>query len=233
LAHWSDLHDKDEDGDGKVRFRYMTLSVPQVSGGSSLGSKVKPKHTKVLVRLPKQSTRAHAQVEYFSERNDEIASSFDRSLWILDHYLFSRSVVARIDPLSCQVLDWEETSVAHALATLDTHVMAFPSSARSCIDHWHGFAQIIQAIPSIGHKGKYMLCMPGRGPNLSAKSVSVHMETTGEGALDLGTDLARAGEVKLGVEAIRSCIRQWVWKQERVSYTFPVKATAPKRKSTG
>jgi hypothetical protein len=270
LAHWSHLHhgDKKEDeeddpDDGKTdhRFRYMILSVPQVSGSSSSSgsSKVKVKHTKVVVRLPRQSTRAHAQVEYFSEERknaEEIASSLDRSLWILDHYLFSRSVVARIDPMSCRVLHWEETSVAHALATatLDNNrhdVVAFPSfttsiaHTKSCLDHWHGLAQILQAIPTIGNnKGKYMLCMPGRGcPNnmsLSSlsRSVSVHMETTttttigGEGALlDLEKDLVRAGEVKLGVEAIRSCIRPWVWKEEdRIPYTFPPKAEAPQRK---
>ncbi|CAB9519387.1 expressed unknown protein [Seminavis robusta] len=224
LEQWQDLHGRSNQQHVQG-FRYMILQVPQVSGAT--GSARTTKQTRVLVRLPRQSTRAHAHVEYFPERKgEEVCSALERSLWILDHYLFSRSVVAKIDPTSCRVLKWEETGLAHALSGMeDGTAHSLLSSSRSCIDHWHAFAQIIQAITTIGQKGKFMLCSPGRGPNLSTRSISVHMETTkGDGDLDIESDIGRAGEVKLGAEAMGSCMREWAWKYERVPFTFPLPA---------
>ena len=110
-------------------YTYVQLSLPQ---SSSAGRKGK---VKVLVRIPKQTTRAHARIEYFPERGEEIASSFERALWILDSFLFSRSVVARVDPSSCCIMKWDETSVSHAFASMDDGLPHSASGRHHPMDH--------------------------------------------------------------------------------------------------
>lgn len=191
-------------------YRYVLLTLPA-------SMTARKRKTKVLVRVPQQSTRAHAHLEYFPGRGEEIPSPFERSVWILDSFLFSRSVVGRIDPSTCSVLGWEETSVAHALATIDAS-----TTTQDPIDNWDCLAQLLQAIPSIGQQGSYLLCSPGRDhSSASSRSVSVHMETHTQGTIQIEQELDKAGEVQLGSESIERSMRDWRWCHDRVPYTFP------------
>jgi hypothetical protein len=192
------------------------------------------------VRIPSQTIRLRVHVEYFPERGEEILSSYERSLWILDQLLFSKSMAGRIDPSFCTLLKWEETSVAHALAGSSSSTLSSPSPSGhktlDPMDHWHRLAQLLQAIPTIGRSGSFLLCFPGRGtPNLSPTSASVHKEIETEGTtaaaagdrdavIDIEQELNMAGQVLLGLTGVARSIRDWAWKEERVSFTFPTLA---------
>ena len=225
------------------RYRYVLLVLPQSSGvvGSAVSRQPKKvKQTKVLVRVPNQSTRIHAHVEYFPERGEETTSSYERSLWILDHFLkFERSLVARIDPSSCRVTKWEPTSKAHALAGIGegsslASTTGMPSSSQDPLDHFHLLAKVLQGIPTITRNdGNFLLCLPGRDKHPLPRSASVHMmETIGvESAptsseiINVEAELDRAGEVQLGANAIQRTMHDWKWISERAPFTFPIDST--------
>lgn len=205
-----------------IKYRYVILYIPQIQSMGESARRLKSTKTKLLVRVPKQSTRTHAHIEYFPERGEEIPSSHERAVWILDSFLFPRSVVARIDPSSCKILKWEDTSLAHALAATD-HSAPFLSQISDPTDHWDCLAQLLQAIPTIGREGSFLLCAPGRDLKSPPRSVSVHMAVQQEDAMiDMKQELKHAGEVKLGSEAIFRSVGYWKWCDERIPYTFPL-----------
>lgn len=226
-----------------VPFRYVLLALPPSSGvmPGPMDSRAQniSKRTKVLVRVPNQYTRIHAHVEYFPERGEEITSSYERSLWVLDHFLkFDRSLVARIDPLLlCRVLKWEPTSIAHALAGNEGNGSAgssgkpisSPSSSQDPMDHWHRLAKLLQAIPLISRNdGEFLVALPGREKHPLPRSASVHMKQANgtkdvvvSGDISVEAELNRAGEVQLGSNAIKSTMNDWKWTSNRVPFTFP------------
>jgi len=254
LAQWACRNFKDSDSSSDVEttapnHRYVVLTLPQPSSLTTTASAATPQTTKaqkqikVLVRVPAHysTTRVHAHVEYFPERGEETISAYERSLWILDHFLkMERSLVARIDPSkSCQVLRWEPTSMAHALAGIEGTFAKGMLSQQDPMDHWHRLAKLLQAIPTLSRSdGNFLLCYPGRSSSkdqqLMPQSVSVHMETTTTTTLNIEdgsiirveTELQRAGEVQLGPAAISRTMQDWKWMhKDRAPYTFPVEST--------
>ena len=226
-----------------LSFRYILLALPPSSGvmvgPTDSRAQNTSKQTKVLVRVPNQYTRIHAHVEYFPERGEEIQSSYERSLWILDHFLkFDRSLVARIDPSSfCRVLKWEPTSIAHALAGNEGSVSAVssgmssssPLTSQDPMDHWHRLAKLLQAIPLISRNdSEFLVCLPGRDKHQLPRSASVHMKQANDaegvvasGDISVEAELNRAGQVQLGPNAIQCTKNNWKWTSDRVPFTFP------------
>jgi hypothetical protein len=117
-------------------------------------------------------------------------------LWILDQLLLGApsssdssggsgvfTKVGRIDPKRCELLDWDDTSIAHAFAE-DNATTTFVKPTGGLVDpmtHWHVLVQLLHSVPTIDSSGgrgdsHYLLCLPGRGNQSAtpALSVSVH-----------------------------------------------------------
>ena len=167
--------------------------------------------------------RFRSRVEYFPERGAELPTSYEKALWILDQLVLGASAMtctARIDPRTCEVLGWEETSVAHAFAgDLGT------TSTTDPMMHWQGLLQLLQSVPTIGHGTDGLLCLPGRDIQAPLVSVSVNAKSgpQEESVVDLDTVFQQAGAVVLNADALRRCPRDWKWEDdERVPFTFPI-----------
>ena len=224
----------------KPPFRYVLWTLPQVASLSGITQQPQPttttttakgstkaKQLRMVVRVPNHNLQMRAHIEYFPERSQERIAAQERSLWILDHFLnFQRAVLGRIDPVSCRVLKWEETSLAHALAVScmreGNNDMAWssplskftkhhnqqqqqhqPGSSQNNdpLDRWHALVHFLHAIPTIGRQqGNFLLCLPGRDSNSNKfmpRSVSVH---------PLLVPSAAAGAASAGTSSARSAI---------------------------
>mmetsp|Transcript_593 Transcript_593/g.1005 ORF Transcript_593/g.1005 Transcript_593/m.1005 type:complete len:330 (+) Transcript_593:1748-2737(+) len=171
-------------------------------------------------------------VEYFPERGVEEVSLYEKSLWILDQMLFQHNVktrMARVDSQTCKILDLEETSVAHALASA-------ANKASNPMIHWQTLIQIFQSLPSVG-LSQYLLCLPGRDTHSTTSSASIHApltlsddssaaeqrENNNAGVVvNLENSISQAETVVLNQDTLLYCSRDWKWAdRERIPYTFP------------
>jgi hypothetical protein len=187
--------------------------------------------------------RAHVQLEYFPESgNREIPSILDKAVWMLDYVLqpLCRVVVAKVDPSSCRILEWNDVSLAHALtqpSSLPKPLLPmFDEDVNSSMDHlWQQLDHLLtMAIPTIG-PGQHVLCYPARFGTTSTtqnpgnqprhNSISVHQPLSSLGGgrkedvlVDVSVEIPQsramnADKMKCLVEpdAVRRCYRPWQW----------------------
>lgn len=189
-----------------VRSTYRLSEKP--TAGSAIGT------TNIPVRL-----RSH--LEYFPERGKETLTSYERALWILDQLLLQHRVstrLCRVNPRTCSVLAWEETSVAHAFCD---------DGVNPLVLHYPALLQILQSIPILDiEKSCLIFCQQ------NSLSVSVHAPedtnvSTAVAKIDLGPILEQADGVMLSEKALSHCPRRWEWETtDRVPFTFPVRDSA-------
>jgi hypothetical protein len=210
-------------GLGDIKYTYTLWTLPS----NNVTSRRKP--VRVLVRaavrlMDKEgipiSLRSH--VDYFPERGVEEPTIYEKSLWILDQLLFHHKVkarFARIHAQSCQIMELEETSIAHAFA-------AAADESSNPLIHWQALIQVLQSIPTIDIPSS-LLYLPSQDPQSSARSASVHAPIDGDArsttvAVDLQPIMEQADAVVLNAEALRHCSPDWKWQvNERIPYTFP------------
>jgi len=168
-------------------------------------------------------------LEYFPERGMEEASLYEKSLWILDQVLFQHNVqtrMARVDSQTCQIVNLEETSVAHALA-------AAGSKKKNPMLHWQSVIQIFQSLPSVGLT-EYLMCLPGQDTRSATPSASIHApirrseeddsRRARDSAVNLENITSQAETVLLNPDALLYCSCDWKWTdRERIPYTFPLR----------
>jgi hypothetical protein len=186
--------------------------------------KLPPSRTKRLtllvrsrIRLLDDSANAlkiHAHIEYFPERGQEIPSATEKALWLLDNILHPSStiLVLRMDPRTCQVLDCDQVSRAHALVD--------GTQVGSVADLWQNMIRVLYAVPTI-ETGHHLLCLvvpaaAARELSSSQCSVSVHKA---QGERQLAEELSL--QVSIDAPSLQSCFRSWKWSAERAPYTFP------------
>ena len=116
----------------------------------------------------------------------EIPNSYEKSLWILDQVLFGHQAFClqyRIDPLTCKIIGWDTTSIAHAFAESATDggrskrggVTSQHDTRIGPLDHWKALIQLLRSIPAIDIP-ETLLCLPGLVGGRKASGI----ETTGE-----------------------------------------------------
>ena len=193
-----------------VRYVYTLWKLPklQMASSTSTGRKQVTVLIRSTIRLCDEKTgcpvKVRAHIDYFPERGKEKFSSYEMALWILDQLLLGThgdtlpesppspsrhiiSLVARVDPKICHVVNWESVSVAHAFnEETDFDVASFSNATKSThrtgpMTHWHILVQLLQSIPTIDSTRQsdadYLLCLPARGLDKAAvpkMSVSVH-----------------------------------------------------------
>jgi hypothetical protein len=202
---------------------YTLLTLPS-------SNKAAPtKFCRVLVRSSSRSRRLqdetkqpltiHVQLEYFPNRGWEEIPSYERTLWILDKVLFdARVLVVRVCPSTMRSLSWEETGVAHALASGTTVF-----SSIDPMNHWQALLEVLYAMETM-LEGSHLLCFEN-------SSISVHTASNEDDAvIDIYDELSKAEAVYTGAAALRQCARVWRWNQDRVPYTFPIKDDVAKSK---
>lgn len=219
----------------QIQYIYSLWILPPTGTTSSRRSTTVRILVRSTIRLVSDGlpVRFRSRVEYFPERGQELPTSYEKALWILDQLVLGASTMtrtARIDPRTCQVLGWEETSVAHAFAG------DLGSSTTDPMMHWQGLLQLLQSVPTIGHGSDGLLCLPGRDIQAPLVSVSVNAKSgpAEESVVDLDTVFQQAGAVVLNADALRRCPRDWKWEDdERVPFTFPLvkDSKASKKKS--
>jgi hypothetical protein len=166
----------------------------------------------------KQTISVHAQLEYFPNRGWEEIPSYERTLWILDKLLFdARVLVARVCPSTMRPLTWEETGVAHALASGTTVF-----SSIDPMNHWHALREVLYAMETM-LEGNHLLCFEN-------SFISVHTASEDDRVIDIYDELNKAEAVYTGAVALRTCARVWRWNQDRIPYTFPIKDGKAKNK---
>jgi len=101
----------------------------------------------------------------------EIPNSYEKSLWILDQVLFGHQAFClqyRIDPLTCKIIGWDTTSIAHAFAESATDggrsnrggTTSQHDTRIGPLDHWKALIQLLRSIPAIDIP-ETLLCLPG------------------------------------------------------------------------
>jgi hypothetical protein len=183
-----------------VQYVYTLWTLPELHTANISSSRRIVVLIRSTVRLchkhADHPVRIRARMDYFPERGREIPTSYDKALWILDQLLLGApsssdssrgsgvfTKVGRVDPKRCKLLEWDDTSIAHAFAE-DNDTTTFVKTTGGQVDpltHWHVLVQLLQSVPTIDSSGgrgdsHYLLCLPGRG-NQSATpvlSVSVH-----------------------------------------------------------
>lgn len=221
-------HNQSDTQDRRRYYAYALWTLP-TSTSTAGGRRSKP--IRVLIRstvrlfwnaIPLQ-IRAH--VDFFPERGQELASRYERSLWILDQILGYICKLCRVDGRNGAILEWQDTSVAHAFAAGDD-------------DPMQGFTQLVQffySVSTIDFSGEVsdnaipsrLLCLPSRengsNPNsIDPYSVSVHAPSQQDVAVDLRILLENADGVSLNAKALEECYRPWKWNvPDRIPYTFP------------
>jgi hypothetical protein len=209
---------------------------------------------RVLVRSARRLSRknglAHhglpeirARVEYFAERGQELASSLDQALWVLDHLLGggsganainasgiptaeSQLKICRVDPRTMKCLGWEEASWASATTEPSRWYERTTPEGAGAEDHWRRLVSLLSATRTIG-PGRHVLCLPGRRETSgdSVLSATVH-ESDVQGKIDLLSELGRSTAVPLGLEAFSRSQRFWRWEcADRVPFTLPETAS--------
>jgi hypothetical protein len=229
----------------ELQYTYTIWTLPQGPtsrrGSSSSSIKVLVRSTICLLDATERPVSIRARVEYFPHRGKELATSYEKALWILDQLISQHLAItktARICPHTCQVLEWIDTSVALAFGDQDAAAV----TAGVVVDpmmHWQALIQLLQAIPMIAPKSggsggggsgsDYILCLPGRldetttmnssnqaSSSKAAASVSVHMQADAAAntppTLDLDSIFPQAGSVLLTADAVRKCYpRGWKW----------------------
>ena len=170
--------------------------------------------------------KVHVQVEYFPERGQEIPSSEERALWLLDHMLYPGGcsvLVGRVDPRDCKIVGVDQISRAHALVEEDLPAVGQTSCGVS--DLWQNMVRVLQAVTTVGN-GNHILCLPARLDSTDHRkempSISVHEASENDGDRVLHEDLSHAGEVLIDDRALERCFRRWRWSHsKRVPNTFP------------
>jgi hypothetical protein len=210
-------------------------------------------------RQCRRPVRLLPKLEYFCDYNyQEIHTSYDKSLWILEKILqpSCRVLVVHVDPSSsssCQtnnsqehfrVASTEQVSVAHALAGGEPDGWIEndnDTTLLSPMDHLEAMTEVLQATQSLpsshDHDGRDLLLLLQL--SAGATSVSVHTEatTTNDGALNVCKLLEEVGGVVYtGPAALRQCVRPFQWNADaedrRVPYTFPPVRTKPSSSSS-
>ena len=189
-----------------VRYIYTLWKLPKLSTSKRQLSVLVRSAIRLCNEQNDCPVKVRVHVDYFPERGKEIFSSYERALWILDQLLLGAigdpmsaiplseespvahviSMMARVDPSSCHVREWENVSVAHAFnedsdyATTSFFNMANSNHHIGPMAHWHVLVQLLQSIPTIDdHKrsdSDFLLCLPGRGDksHVPKTAVSVH-----------------------------------------------------------
>ena len=157
------------------------------------------------------------QLEYFPE-NREVQSCDDRASWMLHKIMEPNSFifVFRVDPNSCSIIDIEEKSIAHIIASNDS---AFDPKC-----HFGAAAGLFKGIESssLPH-GQYLVCC-----HQNDSSVSVHKSIDGiseSNVIDLDLEFDNAVSVFTNEQALLDCFRMWEWpstNQANIPYTFPL-----------
>ena len=215
-----------------VQHSYYLWTLPTIA---STGRNLSRQHCKIIVRTSTRllsggnpvCLRTHA--EFFPERGRELASSYEKALWILDQKLLGAHSVtrtARIDSTTCKIIEWETTSTALALVDSEEHSS---TNNKAAVDaHWHGMIQILCAVHSVpvAEGTSYLLSLPGRGVLTPTSSVTVHAveKKTENAVVDLRKELAEADTVMMGVDPVALSTRCWRWDaSDRADSTFPLK----------
>lgn len=197
-------------------YHYHLLKVPST----------KSRSLRVLIRSqcrvmdksqPEQALFLHARVEYFAERGQEEPSPLEKALWILDLTLGASVAVARVDPLSCQLLAWERASLAHAMTESSRGYTRV--DRHSAVDGWKTLVSLLSAMRTIG-RGQHVLCYPGRADNLRPLAATVH-GVDDQGEMDLDQEVAAVEPLSTDPDALGRCWRPWKWTADRIPYTFP------------
>ena len=168
-----------------------------------------------------QPLSIHVQLEYFPNRGWEEIPSHERAVWILENVLLDARVwIVRVCPLTMRSLQWEEMSVAHALASSGNSCCSITSM--DPMNHWETLYEVLLAMETI-LEGNHLLCFEG-------SSISVHTASNDDRMIDIFEELNKAEAVYTGAVALRQCARMWHWNQERIPYTFPIKDDVAKNK---
>ncbi|VEU33557.1 unnamed protein product [Pseudo-nitzschia multistriata] len=187
-----------------IQYVYSLWTLP----GNKIGGNISKKPIKVIVRTlvrlkdsaSKLPVRMRARVEYFaspvnlnydeireavtSRAHREIPNSYEKSLWILDQVLFGHQAFClqyRIDPVTCKILGWDTTSIAHAFAESSANGGSNRSLNPQCdgigpLDHWKGLIQLLQSIPAIDVP-ETLLCLPGLVGERGRSEISTNGKT--------------------------------------------------------
>ncbi len=235
-------HDESDTDERRYHYIYSVWTLPLTTTTTSTTLIRRSKAMRVLIRstvrlLESTITPLHirAHVDFFPERGQELVSRYERSLWILDQLLGNVSKLCRVDGRNGHILEWQDTSVAHAFAAEDD-------------DPMQGFAQLVQffhAVSTIDFSGDMvgetlpsrLLCLPSRENSSSPSqvpgnnqtfhavdpySVSVHAPSNQEVVVDLELLLENADGVSMNAKALEECYRPWRWDLlDRIPYTFP------------
>jgi hypothetical protein len=198
-------------------FVYTLLTLPSRTAVTR-SCRVLVRSSRRLQDDKEQPISIHVQLEYFPNRGWEEIPSYERTFWILDKVLFgARVLVARVCPFTMRALSWEETGIAHALASGTT---AF--SLIDPMNHWQALLEVLYTMETM-LEGNHLLCFEN-------SSISVHTASEDEGIFDIYDELNKAEAVFTGAVALRTCARVWRWNQDRIPYTFPIKDDKTKNK---
>ena len=175
LYQWFDKqeqeHNKDESTTTRtIQYQYTLLEFPR-TGRKPLLVLIRS-HVRILYQKQDTTRRPvhlSASIEYgwatYNTNNRLSNTIMDHaSCWILNHWLETRTVLARVDPTTCQVVQWDEPSVAHALAGTTSAIMKLSepgdhSSTKTALDDWKTCAQFLSSLTTIG-RGSHLVCVP-------------------------------------------------------------------------
>ena len=209
-------------------YTFSLLTLPAKARSTTRSRKVLVRSKRGLLDAQQENPlRIHTQLEYFQTRGWEESTSYERSLWILDQILCKRAttLVARVDPTTIKVVQWEEVGVAHALLMPKNPLCPQINP----LDHFEALVEVMHAMETLAH-GEHLLCLPP-----ASTSISVHKacaDEDSEKVLDVMEELEKADVVYTGAAALRRCARLWRWKEDRVPFTFPIKQDETSRKAS-
>ena len=207
-----------EDNGSRNNFVYNTITLNTSEENLSA--------IKVLVRSPAYvcghdliPVFCHIQLEYFPEHR-EIASCCERSNWMLNKVLFpeSTSYLFHVDPNMCSIIDVEEISMAHILAS--TNNIFNPNL------HFGAAASFLKSLESSSlPNNEYIACCVADKSVISIhKSVGSNEENV---EVDLVKEFDNANYVFTSETALMACFRMWEWDPTNegvIPYTFPLHA---------
>jgi hypothetical protein len=220
------LQQEEKDATPEYQYIYSLWTLPTTNSTSRRNPvRVLVRSTIRLVDTDNIPICLRSHAEYFPERGVEKPTLYEKAIWILDQLLLEHRVktrFARINVQTCQILDVEETSVAHAFA-------AVADEASNPLLHWQILIQVLSSIPTIDISNA-LLCLPSQGDadhSPSRISASVHSpveKNTPAVVVDLESTLEQADSVALNADALYHCSLDWIWQDaERVPCSFPLK----------
>lgn len=197
-------------------YTYTLLTLPSRASGKSR-CKVLVRSRRRLYNNEQEPLCIRTHLEYFPSRGTEEFTSCERSTWMLDSLLKEQTKMARVNPSTMKILQWEQVGVAHALAFPKNHAITTIE-----MDPMHHLEALVTSLHSfetlaVGH---HLL----RLSPLST-SISVHtacLSETDEKSIHVTEELNKADAVYTGAAALRQCARLWQWKEDRIPYTFPI-----------